>query len=731
MSWFEEQLEYRQKIDDSNFEYSLNAIASSVMGRDTSNTIDNRRLARDAMEEILKYYHCKAMSDEIPSAYKTMEEQLEFVMSPLGIMRRNVELEKNWYKQSTGPMLGTLKEDGRIVALLPAGVQGYSYYDINSGKRVKINRSTADRISSQAICFYQPFPLKPLNLRDIMVFIMRQYSFWDKCFVLLFIGFTTILGMLSPVLVEILFRDVINSGSMRVLLAIMCFLVCHGMATQIFSIFQKLLTARVNIKVGMAIESAVMSRILALPSSFFKEYSAGELSQRSSYVEELCQNVLELFSGTILPFVFSLVYIGQIFAFAPSLVAPAFFVTFSSFFINAIVTAVQIKITRQKMLINSKQSGLSYSTITGIQKIKLAGAEKRMFARWAKLYAKESELEYNPPKLLVLNPTINMAISSLGLILIYFVAFYNNVGVSEYYAFNASYGMISAAFTALAGGVTMLADIKPTLEMARPILETMPEVAEEKERIVNLKGGIELADVSFRYSEDMPNVIEHLSLKIKPGEYVAIVGSTGCGKSTLIRLLLGFETPQKGSIYYDRKDIRKLDLKTLRKKIGVVMQNGKLFQDDIFSNIVISAPELTLQDAWEAARLAAVDEDISRMPMGMNTIICDGQGGISGGQKQRLMIARALAPKPRIVILDEATSALDNITQKQISDAIDSLNCTRIVVAHRLSTIRHADRILYLDRGRIVEEGTYEQLIEKNGYFAELVERQRLDIDID
>ena len=225
----------------------------------------------------------------------------------------------------------------------------------------------------------------------------------------------------------------------------------------------------------------------------------------------------------------------------------------------------------------------------------------------------------------------------------------------------------------------------------------------------------------------MPPVLDNLSLKIRSGQYVAIVGKTGCGKSTLMRVMLGFETPQKGAVYYDGRDLKKLDLKSLRRHIGAVIQNGKLFMGDIYSNITISAPWLTLDEAWEAAELAGMAEDIRNMPMGMHTIISEGQGGISGGQRQRILIARAIAPKPKLLMFDEATSALDNLTQKQVSDALDRMKCTRIVIAHRLSTIRQCDRIIVLDSGKIIEDGSYEELIQKNGFFAELVSRQRLD----
>lgn len=370
---------------------------------------------------------------------------------------------------------------------------------------------------------------------------------------------------------------------------------------------------------------------------------------------------------------------------------------------------------------------MSYALISGVQKIKLSGAEKRAFARWGNLYAEQSRLSYDPPMFIKVNSVISTAISLAGTLVMYYFAVSSGVSVAEYYAFNAAYGMVSGAFMSLAGIALTVAQIKPVMDMVKPILETVPEISEGKQVITRLSGGIELNNVSFRYNDNMPLVVDDLSLKIRPGQYVAIVGATGCGKSTLMRLMLGFETPQKGAVYFDGKDISNVDLKSLRRNIGVVMQNGKLFSGDIFSNITISAPWLTMDEAWQAAELSGIAEDIRRMPMGMHTIISEGSGGVSGGQRQRLMIARAIAPKPKILMFDEATSALDNLTQKTVSESLDGLKCTRIVIAHRLSTIKQCDRIIVLDKGKIVEDGTYNELIEKGGYFAELVARQRLD----
>ena len=386
-----------------------------------------------------------------------------------------------------------------------------------------------------------------------------------------------------------------------------------------------------------------------------------------------------------------------------------------------------MKISTEQMTLSGRESGMTYALITGIQKIKLAGAEKRAFARWGNLYAQSAKMTYDPPMFLKLNSVISLAISLTGTLVMYYMSVRAGLSVADYYAFNTAYGMVSGAFLSLAGIALSAAQIRPVLTMVQPFFDAVPEVSDGKQVIERLSGGIELNNVSFRYNENMPLILDDLSLKIRPGQYVAIVGRTGCGKSTLLRLLLGFEKPQKGAIYYDGKDLERIDLRSLRRRIGVVMQNGKLFQGDIYSNIVISAPWLSQQDAWEAAELTGIAEDIRRMPMGMNTVISEGSGGISGGQRQRLMIARAIAPKPKILMFDEATSALDNITQKKVSESLDRLKCTRIVIAHRLSTIRQCDRILVLDQGKIVEDGTYDELIASDGFFAELVARQRLD----
>ena len=726
MGWFDEQIRQRKQNDDDVFADSFVNMAAAVLGSKVTGSLsDGSAAAKSAIDEILKYYHVK--SREVPDNIKDTNEQLEYLMRPYGIMRRTVRLEKGWYRDAVGAMLGVMKESGRVVALIPAGFSGYCYIDPDSGKKIKINRRNQRLFDTEAIAFYKPFPLKKIGLGSVAKYIAETLSAADFALIALATLALSLIGMLSPKLNNILFAAVLPSGSVRLLLSIAVFTVSVSVSSLLISATKEMITARINTKMSVSVQAAAMMRIMSLPADFFKGYGSGDLSSRAAHISSLCNMLVSAVLTTGLTSAFSLIYISQIFIYAPVLVVPAIAVILATVAFSLISSFAQMRISKKQMELSAKESGMSYALISGIQKIKLAGAEKRAFARWGNLYAQNAKLTYNPPAFIKLNSVISLAISLIGNIVMYAAAVKSGVSVADYYAFGTAYGMVSGAFMSLAGMALTVAQIKPILETVQPFFNIVPEISEGKEVITRLSGGIELTNVSFRYNENMPLILDNMSLKIRPGQYVAIVGKTGCGKSTLMRLLLGFEKPQKGAVYYDGRDIERIDLKSLRRRIGVVMQNGKLFSGDIYSNIVISAPWLTQSDAWDAAEKAGIAEDIRRMPMGMNTIISEGSGGISGGQRQRLMIARAIAPKPKILMLDEATSALDNLTQKRVSESLDSLKCTRIVIAHRLSTIKQCDRILVLDGGKITEDGTYDELIAQNGVFAELVERQRLD----
>ena len=680
---------------------------------------------QEAIGDILKYYHAKPLP--VTEPIDDINELLEYQLRPHGIMRRSIKLEKGWHRDAFGAMLGRRTDNGSIVALLPLGIRHYYFVDHQKHQRIPVNAVTEPLIAQDAIQFYKPFPSGEMGLGSLLKYILQQISFADRVSLLLAAAAVILLGMIMPWLSRMLFSDVLETGSMQMLLGIGIFMVCASLSAVVFKTVKSLLTARIRSKLKVNVYAAAMMRVLALPVSFFRDYTAGALSDRIRNMNSLCDQIVDIFYSTGFTSVFSLIYAVQISVYAKSLVLPALLIVACNLIITTLTVVLQIGVARRRMLAVSIEDGFSYQVISGIQKIRLAGAEKRAFAKWAGYYTQVADLTYDPPLFLKVGGVLNLAVSLAGTAAIYYVSIKNGVSAAEYYAFNTAYGSMSAGILALSGIAQAIAAIRPVLELVMPIMRAVPEQEENRTVVENLTGSIVLNHVTFQYHEKGRKILDELNLKIDPGDYVAIVGKSGCGKSTLVRILLGFETPQMGSVYYDGKDLQEIDARSLRRKIGTVMQDGKLFGGDIYSNIVITAPSLTMEDAWAAAEVTGIADDIRRMPMGMYTMISEGQGGISGGQRQRILIARAIASKPNILIFDEATSALDNLTQKKVCEALDQLSCTRIVIAHRLSTIRGCSRILFLEDGKITEEGTYEELMEKNGSFARLVERQLCD----
>lgn len=726
MAWFDEQIKQRKLNDDELLARTYGDLAGAVLGRKVISSLAGQpELAKDAIDAVMRFYRVK--SAELPSGMTDLNEQLEYLMRPYGIMRRTVRLKKGWTTDATGAMLGTRSDDGSVVALIPGRLGGYVFYDVRADKTIKLNKRNEQLIDDEAMAFYKPFPMRKISVADLLIYIKDTLSSSDAAFLVIMTALVTLVGMLIPWLTNVITGDVVQTSGIGMLSAAAVFLICVVIAQNMLSSVRALVLTRINTKVEVAVQAATMMRILSLPADFFSNYSAGELSTYMNYVNQLCSMLIQTVVSLGLSSLFSLAYVVQIFAFAPALVVPSLVIIIVTMVFALASAIANMNYAKNVMAQSAKESGLSFALLSGIQKIKLAGAEKRAFARWGREYGKEAELNYNPPVLIRYSGVFNLIITLTGTLVMYYIAAMTHVSVQDYFAFNAAYGMVSAGFLALVSVAAAFTQIKPVIDIVKPIMDTEPEISEGKQAVTKLSGNIELSHVSFRYNENMPYVLDDISLKIKSGQYVAIVGKTGCGKSTLMRLLLGFETPQKGAVFFDNRDIKRLDLKSLRRRIGVVMQSGKLFLGDIFSNIVISAPWLSLEDAWEAAELSGIADDIRDMPMGMNTVISEGAGGISGGQKQRLMIARAIAPKPRVLMLDEATSALDNITQKKVSESLNALKCTRIVIAHRLSTIKHCDRIIVLDGGHIIEDGKYDELIAAGGFFAELVKRQQVD----
>ena len=724
MGWFEEQVKQRQKLDEKTFEESFMSLAGLHVK--SQNNLSEEALKENyAISQILSYYHHQ-MGD-IPSSITDFKEKINYAIRGYEILYHEADLKESLMENSNSLLLVFTKVNKTPVVLIPKGHNSYYYVNYQTGKKIKVDSSIIDKLETTAYSFYRPLPSKKLSFKEYAKYIQKSIRVIDIIMLILFSAISSGVGLLMPYLTKQLTGGVVSSRDINQFILISIYVVSAATGLLLVNATKAFANGRISIKIEKAIQEATMMRVLHLPASFFKKYNTGELTARFQSVIRLAGIIINSVFATLISVIMSFAYLFQLIGFASELILPVILILLVSSSFTIVISFIQRNYSRKQLELSSKEAGITYEMINGIQKIRLSGSEKRVFAKWASAYSKSAKIKYHPPLILRLSGAISLLITLLGNIVIFMVAAKYNIEVSSYMAFVSSYGVLSGAFASLTEIVGTVTTIQPTFEMARPILETEPELEQGKLVLNSVHGNIEFDNVSFKYSENGRLILDKLSLKIKEGEYVAIVGQTGCGKSTLVRLLLGFEKPIKGRVLYDNIDIDEVDLTSLRKNIGTVMQNGTLFHADILSNIIISSPSLGEEEAWKAAEIANIAEDIREMPMGMNTVISEGQGGISGGQKQRIMIARAIVHKPKILIFDEATSALDNKTQKSISESISKLNCTRIVIAHRLSTIKNADRIIMLEGGKIIEEGNYQTLIDKKGKFAELVDRQRLD----
>ena len=714
----------RKERDERQMSRALIDVADSLKGKSRLHMNEHMtENVRRELEKICAYYRVEVPED-LPLS-EDLNETIDIITRPTGVMHRRVKLEGKWWKDGDAALLVARKADGAIFALIPDKLGGYRYI-ADDGKLTRVRAQNAELFEREAVCFYRPLPQKEISKKELIGFLFRSINRTDFLRILFASLLISLVGLILPFATGIIFSRIIPTGKLLLVSSITVLVLSTAIATYMISAARTGLLDRIRQRMEVMLENAIMGRLIHLPPKFFQGKTSGGLSQSVVSLRFLPTILTDAILGPLLTAGLSLIYVAQIATMAPSLAVPALVIFLLQGLVIFVSIRQKIRLVQEELAGDVETQGMVFPLITGIQRIRLSGSEKRAVTRWATSYKKKAGAAYRVRFPSVIQNELVMAISLVGTLWVYGVGAKAGISVSQFATFLASFGMITANLNLLSQSGLLLSYLGPILEMIEPVIQSVPEVSTGKKIISRLHGGIEMNHVSFRYREDRPYILNDVSLKIEPGEYVAIVGRSGCGKSTILRLLMGFEKPDIGTVSYDSVDLAEIDPGSLRRNIGTVLQNGKLFAGDIFSNITISAPELTLNEAWEAAEMAGIADTIRQMPMGMHTLISEGSGGISGGQKQRLLIARAIAPKPQILMFDEATSALDNITQKIVSDSLEALKCTRIVVAHRLSTIRNCDRIIMLDRGKIIEDGSYDELVAKKGAFADLVARQRL-----
>ncbi len=660
-------------------------------------------------------------------ADKKWSDPVEVIARASAVRFRRVALSEGWWTQDNGPLVGFLKEESQPVALLPTSTSSYDIVDPRLASRVPVSASVAKTLGLSAYTFYRSFPPEPLSARDVFRFGLKGTGAdWALLCVL---GVASgLIGLLIPVATGWIVGNVIPASDQSRLLFVIIALTVAAVVAVLFQFVQGVAMLRIETRMDCAVEAAVWDRLLNIPASFFRRYAAGDLAMRAMGISYIRQALTQSASSSLLTFFASTINFGLLFYYDRQLAMLAVGIFLLVVGATCLAVYFQLPYEREQQRHRGRVWGIVLQLFTGISRLRVAGAEERALAFWARHYSQQTRATIQSQ---LVSNNLGAFIATLPIVapLVIFasVSLYpsENLSVAMFMAFYAAFTVIIMSAISMSGTISTILTVVPLFERAKPILRARPEFDLGKRNPGDLTGEIEVSHVSFRYHENGPLILDDVSVHIRPGEYVAFVGPSGAGKSTVLRLLLGFESAEAGSIYYDREDLTSLDQLAVRRQIGVVLQDGKLIPGDIFHNITGSA-QLTLEDAWEAARLSGFDEDIKQMPMGMYTFLSDGESTLSGGQRQRLMIARAIVKRPKFLFFDEATSALDNVTQAKVSESLDNLKATRVVIAHRLSTVIHADRICVMNKGQIVQQGSYQELLEQDGLFADLAKRQLL-----
>lgn len=638
---------------------------------------------------------------------------------------RRVTLAGKWWCNDNGPLLVFQKETHLPGALIYKSGRYQLLFPSSSQMQV-VDAQVASTLELSAFYFYRPFPESSMTWRKLLRFAFSNLRKEVRQIISLQI-LIAILGLFVPIATGVIFDQVIPNADPNLLLQFVVALVVNAVAITFFNLAQVIALMRVELKMNVSVQAAVWDRLLRLSSYFFRKYAAGDLAFRASGIDRIQQALTGAILLSVVSGAFSLITFILMFYYDAFLALGTLLLVLFVVIVNIIATLVQLKYQRTIFHLQGKLSALLLQLFNNIAKLRIANRERQAFRLWSNLFTRRTRWSIKARLVVIRLRVFQTTFIVLATAILFIMVILRGEALSfgSFITFNAAFGQFFAAFLSMTGAFAGVLQIIPLYERARPILHTVPEAEQQKMDPGELTGQIECNHVVFRYSSSSFQLFKDISLKIAPGEFIAIVGPSGAGKSTFIRLLLGFEIPDAGHILYDGRDLTTLNVQLVRRQLGVVLQNNLVMPGTIFENIAGATP-LTREQAWESVHLVGLDKDIKGMPMGIDTIVSEAGKTLSVGQRQRLLLARALAHKPRFLLLDEATTALDNVTQASVFDNLAKLPMTKIVIAHRLSTIAHSDHIYVLDKGEIVQSGIYQELIQAEGLFAQLANRQQM-----
>jgi NHLM bacteriocin system ABC transporter ATP-binding protein len=711
----------RSEVDDA-----LGELARIVV---PSSRIADARAAGDLLLSA-----CRAAGEAMgatmirPTGWRAAGEDFEAVAEIARASRLRVRrtlMRAGWWRRNSGPLVAWQGMARRPVAIVPVSARRYVLVEPDSGARHPMDEALAQTLSSEAATFYQPFPDGPLSARRLLAWAIGQGGA-DTRRILLMGMALALVAFASPLVVGALVDSAIPDADTNELAFCAAALALVAISIGAFQAVQGIATLRLAGTLHWKLQAAVMDRLLRLPAGFFKRYTAGDLADRVLAVDRIGELLTGRAIAGLLAGVFCVFGIGLMVVLDPPLAVLAVGLTLLHGAVAILAPTVRLGHERRYFALQGKASGLVLQFLAGVGKLRAAAATHRALALWARTFSLQKRHFIRSQRIANRLVAFEAGFPIFSTLIIFALAMRPGAGAIDpgrFLAFFVAFGQSMAAMASLGASIGQAVIAAPFFDRLAPVLESRPEVAGVGEDPGEISGAVELNQITFGYGGTGTPLFERLSVHIAAGEYVALVGASGCGKSTLLRLILGFEQARSGTILFDGRSIERLNVEALRRQIGVVMQDGRLKSGTIYENICGSL-QAPIEQAWAAARHAGLEADIEAMPMGMHTLVTEGMSTLSGGQRQRLMIARALVHRPRILLLDEATSALDNRTQAIVSETVAKLEVTRIVIAHRLSTVRDAQRIIVMANGGVAQSGTFEELVSAPGLFAELAKRQ-------
>lgn len=715
---FEDKIQERYEVNREALNSAMD-LFQSMLGNNQSHMGSGS--SQFAINAILQYFN---LNNSLLTKELNSKEEIKRFLKLQGLFCHHVKLEGKWWKNATGPII-TSDADNNLIALIPSHSFGYQIVDPDTGRRKRLTSKSFEGLSTDGLNFFHFMSRGKLSTKEFLKYAVRSVPTVNYILAVIACAVATLLSLLVPVANKIMFSEVVPSGLTNGILPICGLLLGAGVSSVLFTIVRNIVVAMVRDKMNSNLQPALFARLLTLPSSFFRKHSSSDLSSRVLATNNIYQLLTNQLLSMMAASIFSVLYILIAFMYAKDMLALVTII-FVLYILIYVILIRKYSIEFADKIPNAvKTQDFTYGTITGIHKIKNNRAELRAYSQWAERYSKSEEITANTSFILRYGKIFGSAIFSFGNLFVWITAWRSNMAVSDFVAFMSAFGVMQTTLFTLTTQLQNIAQIIPYVNLLEPILETEPELNADSIPVSNITGAIDINHVSFRYDDKSPLILDDVSLHIPAGQNVGVVGSSGCGKSSLMRIMLGFEKPTSGSVFYGQYNLENVNMGSMRQYIGYCPQFMQVFPGTISENIRLAAPMASDEEVWEAARIASLDEDIRKMPLQMETTLGEGGSGLSGGQCQRLLIARAIINRPKILFFDEATSALDNITQKNVINNLADFGCTRISIAHRLSTIMECDRVIALDKGKIIEDGTPQELMEKKGFFYKLSIRQQ------